>query len=135
MKYELKRKTSEYVFAALFAFIGIALFVIGQVIDDDELPMFGLLLSFFSIAFIVYIKIKDSGDKLLFDEHCFTVGENRYLYSQIERIKATRLKTLVVFSIYVNGEKIFTFDNAYENVNEFQRILILNNVHFNPYGD
>lgn len=135
MKYELKRKTSEYVFAVLFAFIGIALFVIGQVIDDDELPMFGLLLSFFSIAFIVYIKIKDSGDKLLYDEHCFTVGENRYLYSQIERIKATRLKTLVVFSIYVNGEKIFTFDNAYENVNEFQRILILNNVHFNPYGD
>ncbi len=135
MKYELKRKTSEYVFAALFAFIGIALFVIGQVIDDDELPMFGLLLSFFSIAFIVYIKIKDSGDKLLFDEHCFTVGENRYLYSQIERIKATRIKHSVIFSIYVNGEKVFSFDNGYENINEFQRVLVMHNVNFNAYGD
>ena len=134
MKYELRQKSSEIVIAVIAALLGVALFVFGRIVDG-EFFMFGLLLFVVSVGYIIYSAIKQSGDRFFFDEHSFAVGDKHYLYSQIERIKATRLKTLVVFSIYVNGEKIFTFDNAYENVNEFQRILVINNVRFNPYGD
>ncbi len=135
MKYELRLKKSEFAVGVIFALIGVAIFVVGRIIDDDDLPVFGLLFLFFSIAAVVYLKIKESGDRLFFDESCFTVGEKRYLYSQIERIKATRIKNLVIFSIYVDGEMVFSFNSSYENINEFQRMLVMNNVYFNPYGD
>ena len=134
MKYELKQKSSEIVIAVIAALLGVALFVVVRIVDG-EFFMFGLLLFAVSLGYIIYSVIKQSGDSFLFDEHSFTVGEKRYLYGQIERIKATNFRGHVTFSIYVNNEKIFTFDNNYENVNEFQRMLILNNVHFNPYGD
>lgn len=134
MKYELRQKSSEIVIAVIAALLGVALFVFGRIVDG-EFFMFGLLLFVVSVGYIIYSAIKQSGDRFFFDEHSFTVGEKRYLYSQIERIKATNFRGHVTFSIYVNNEKIFTFDNNYENVNEFQRMLILNNVHFNLYGD
>lgn len=135
MKYELRLKKSEFAVGVIFALIGVAIFVVGRIVDDDNMPMYGLLILFFSIAAIVYLKIKESGDRLFFDESCFTVGEKRYLYSQIERIKSTRIKGVVIFSIYVDGEKIFSFNSTYENINEFQRVLVMHNVYFNPYGD
>ena len=135
MKHELKLKKNEFVFAGFFAVIGVVLFVVGLVIDENELFSFGMIITFIAVVFIVYLNIKNSRDKFLFDETSFTVGEKSYSYSQIERIKATRFHHSVIFSIYVNGEKIFSFDSNYENVNEFQRVLVMHNIYFNAYGD
>lgn len=135
MKYELKLKETEIIWAGFLAIIGVVLFVAGRIVDESEMLSFGMLITFVAVAFIVCVKIKNSGDKFLFDENSFTVGEKSYSYSQIERIKATRFNRSVIFSIYVNGEKIFSFNSSYENINEFQRMLVMHNIHFNAYGD
>ena len=130
MKYELKRKMTQHV---LLDVAIIAVSVIGLILTDGE-NIACVFLGLMAAGFLVNEIMRSKDPKFTFDENGFYIGETRYSYQQIERIKTRRERYVTHIKIIVEGEEIYKFDTSYENANEFIKQITLSGVEHNLFG-
>ena len=130
MKYELKRKVLQHILLDS----GILLVsVIGLVLTEGE-NIACVFLGLMAAGFLVNEIMRSKDPKFTFDEKGFYIGETRYSYNQIERIKTRRERYVTHMKIIVDGEEVYKFDTSYENANEFIKQLTLSGVEHNLFG-
>ena len=130
MKYELKRKVLQHILLDS----GILLVsVIGLVLTEGE-NIACVFLGLMAAGFLVNEIMRSKDPKFTFDEKGFYIGETRYSYNQIERIKTRRERYVTHMKIVVDGEEVYKFDTSYENANEFIKQLTLSGVEHNLFG-
>ena len=129
MRYELKRKTTQHIL--LDAGI-VAVSVIGLVLTEGE-SIACVFLGLMAAGFLVNEIMRSKDPKFTFDENGFYIGETRYSYQQIERIKTRRDRYVTHMKIIVDGEVVYKFDTSYENANEFIKQLTLSGVDHNLF--
>ena len=129
MKRELKRKTAQHIL--LDAGI-VAVSVIGLVLTEGE-SIACVFLGLMAAGFLVNEIMRSKDPKFTFDENGFYIGETRYSYQQIERIKTRRERYVTNMKLIVDGEAVYKFDTSYENANEFIKQLTLSGVDHNLF--
>ena len=130
MRYELKRKVLQHILLDS----GILLVcVIGLVLTNGE-SIACVFLGLMAAGFLINEIMRSKDPKLTFDENGFYIGEMRYSYNQIERIKTRRERYVTNMKIIVDGEVVYKFDTSYENANEFIKQLTLSGVEHNLFG-
>ena len=130
MKYELKRKMTQHI---LLDVAIIVVSVIGLILTDGE-NIACVFLGLMAAGFLVNEIMRSKDPKLTFDENGFYIGETRYSYQQIERIKTRRERYVTHIKIIVDGEIVYKFDTSYENANEFIKQITLSGVEHNLFG-
>ena len=130
MRYELKRKTTQHIL--LDAGI-VVVSIVGLVLTQGE-NIACAFLGLMAAGFLVNEIMRSKDPKFTFDENGFYIGETRYSYQQIERIKTRRERYVTHIKIIVDGEIVYKFDTSYENANEFIKQLTLNGVEHNLFG-
>lgn len=122
MEYKLKRPTKK-----LMAIYGgfVVLGLIGIFSGDGFISIIFTLLS---SCFLIneFIRCKDK--EFTFDENGFFVGEIRYSYADIQRIKCYRYRHLSGVRIIVDGNTVYKFDTSYEGAKSFVKFLTLNGI-------
>ena len=129
MKRELKRKITQHIL--LDAGI-VVVSIVGLVLTEGE-NIACAFLGLMAAGFLVNEIMRSKDPKLTFDETGFYIGETRYSYQQIERIKTRRERYVTHIKIIVDGEVVYKFDTSYENANEFIKQLTLSGVDHNLF--
>ena len=129
MRYELKRKITQHIL--LDAGI-VVVSIVGLVLTQGE-NIACAFLGLMAAGFLVNEIMRSKDPKLIFDETGFYIGETRYSYQQIERIKTRRDRYVTHIKIIVDGEVVYKFDTSYENANEFIKQLTLSGVDHNLF--
>ena len=130
MKRELKRKITQHIL--LDAGI-VVVSIVGLVLTQGE-NIACAFLGLMAAGFLVNEIMRSKDPKFTFDENGFYIGETRYSYQQIERIKTRRERYVTHIKIIVDGEEIYKFDTSYENANEFIKQITLSGVEHNLFG-
>ena len=130
MRYELKRKITQHIL--LDAGI-VVVSIVGLVLTQGE-NIACAFLGLMAAGFLVNEIMRSKDPKLIFDETGFYIGETRYSYQQIERIKTRRERYVTNMKLIVDGEAVYKFDTSYENANEFIKQLTLSGVEHNLFG-
>ena len=130
MRYELKRKITQHIL--LDAGI-VVVSIVGLVLTQGE-NIACAFLGLMAAGFLVNEIMRSKDPKFTFDENGFYIGETRYSYQQIERIKTRRERYVTHIKIIVEGEEIYKFDTSYENANEFIKQITLSGVEHNLFG-
>ena len=122
MKYRLKRSYTVLIGASAALVIFLAAFIISGDSSEKSLAT-DIILFFLLTGVIIYEAGRIRGDRFFFDEDSFSIGEQKYCFSDIDYLQVDASGSRYIHTenidVYVSGECVLSFNKRYKNADKF----------------